>query len=425
MKLLIRGGYLVDPAANREGCYDILVCDGKIAKVATKIEEKADQVIEAEGNYVLPGLIDLHVHLREPGLEYKETIATGSRAAAAGGFTSICPMPNTKPPIDTPDKIKDLLNRAKTDSLVHILPIGAISLGQNGETLADIKGMAEAGAIAVSEDGKSVINTALYAEGMQQAAKAGIPVFAHCEDIALVRGGVMNAGKRAEELQLPGISNAVEDIITARDILLAKETGVQLHLCHCSTRDAVRMLKMVKEDGLAVSGETAPHYISMTDQDIPEDSGNYKMNPPLRAKEDRDALILGLCDETLEVIATDHAPHSKEEKECSMRKAPFGIVGLETAFSLVVTELVRKNRLTMRQLVERMSLNPAKIIGIPKGTLQEGYAADITIADITKKTLIDPEKFYSKGRNTPFAGKTVYGSICHTIVDGKIVYTQE
>ncbi len=433
MSMLIRGGHLIDPEAGRDGIYDILVKDGVIAEFAEWIQGEApvwedgiaDEIINAEGKYVMPGFIDLHVHLREPGLEYKETIATGAMAAAAGGFTSICPMPNTKPSTDSPEKIKAVLEKAKTDAKIHILPVGAISIGQEGKELADIKGMAKAGAVAFSEDGKSVMNSALYAEGLKAAAEAGVPVFAHCEDIDLVRGGVMNAGKRAEELGLPGITNAVEDIITARDIFLARETGVKLHLCHCSTKDSVKMIALAKAEGLPVSGETGPHYFTMIDEEIPEDWGNYKMNPPLRGKDDKEALILALQDNVLEAIATDHAPHSKEEKEQSMKKAPFGIVGSETAYALTVTELVRTGKLTMTQLVERMSASPAKILGIPKGSLQVGMAADITIADTESSWVIDPEKFYSKGRNTPFAGKEVYGKIYYTIADGKIAFRQE
>lgn len=432
MAMLIRGGHLADPAAERDGIFDVLVKDGVVWKVAPWTDGKApvwqeepEQVIEASGKYVMPGFIDLHVHLREPGLEYKETIATGAMAAAAGGFTGICPMPNTKPSTDTPEKITALLQKAKQDAKIHIYPIGAISVGQEGKVLADIKGMAKAGAVAFSEDGKSVMNSALYAEGLKLAAEAGVPVFAHCEDIDLVRGGVMNAGKRAEELGLPGITNAVEDIITARDIFLARETGVKLHLCHCSTKDSVKMIAMAKAEGLPVSGETGPHYFTMIDEEIPEDLGNYKMNPPLRGKEDKEALIKALQDNVLEAIATDHAPHSREEKEQSMLKSPFGIVGSETAYALTVTELVRTGKITMMQLAERMSASPAKILGINKGSLQEGMPADITIADIDTGWMIDPEKFYSKGRNTPFAGKKVYGKIYYTIVDGEIVFKQD
>jgi len=432
MSMLIRGGHLVDPVAGCDGIFDILVKDGNIAELAEwrngeapVWQEDADEIIDASGKYVMPGFIDLHVHLREPGLEYKETIATGAMAAAAGGFTSVCPMPNTKPSTDTPEKITALLEKAKQDAKIHILPIGAISIGQEGKVLADIKGMAEAGAVAFSEDGKSVMNSALYAEGLKLAAEAGVPVFAHCEDIDLVRGGVMNAGKRAKELGLPGITNAVEDIITARDIFLARETGVQLHLCHCSTKDSVKMIAMAKAEGLPVSGETGPHYFTMIDEEIPEDWGNYKMNPPLRGKEDKEALIKALQDNVLEAIATDHAPHSKEEKEQSMLKSPFGIVGSETAYALTVTELVRKGKINMTQLVERMSASPAKILGINKGSLKVGMPADITIADTDTEWTIDPEKFYSKGKNTPFAGKKVYGKVYYTIADGKIAFEQK
>lgn len=422
MRLLIKDGWLVDPVADREGNYDILVENGKILRVAERLEEPADRVLCAKGLCILPGLIDLHVHLREPGQEYKETIATGARAAAAGGFTGICPMPNTRPATDSPEKIRELLKKASEVSPVHIYPIGAITVDQKGERLADIRGMAQAGAVAVSEDGKSVGNTALYAEGMKEAKAAGIPVFAHCEDDSLVRGGVMNAGKRAQELGLPGITNAVEDIIAARDIFLAKETGVRLHLCHCSTEASVRMLELAKAENITVTAETGPHYIAMTDAEIPEDSGRYKMNPPLRAEQDRQALIRGLKEGTIDVIATDHAPHSAEEKEGSMRTAPFGIVGLETAVPLIVTELVKKGRLTLRQMAERLSAAPARILGIDRGTLQEQYAADITILDLNREYEIDPTKFLSKGRNTPFAGKRVSGAVCYTIVDGSIVY---
>ncbi len=422
METLIRGGHLIDPAAGLDGLFDVLVRDGVIAEVAEHIETNEAEVIDASGKYVMPGFIDLHVHLREPGLEYKETIATGGMAAAAGGFTSICPMPNTRPATDSPEKIKALLAKAKTDSPVHILPIGAITIGQEGKELADIKGMVAAGAVGFSEDGKSVMNSALYAEGMKLAAEAGSMIFAHCEDIDLVRGGVMNAGKRAEELGLPGITNAVEDIITARDVILAKETNVQLHLCHVSTKESAKMIAFAKAQGIPVTGETGPHYFTMTDDEIPEDFGNYKMNPPLRTKADKEALIHALEENVLEAIATDHAPHSREEKEQSMLKSPFGIVGLETAYALTVTELVKKNRITMKQLVERMSTSPAKILGISKGSLKPGLAADITIADTESSWIIDPEKFYSKGKNTPFTGKEVYGTVYYTIVDGKVVY---
>lgn len=422
MKIVIKKGYVLDPSTNRDGIYDILIEDDKIVKVASDLEQADAQVIDAEGKYVMPGFIDLHVHLREPGFEYKETIKTGAKAAAKGGFTSICPMPNTNPVMDSPEKIKAFLEQAKTDSCVHILPIGAVTIGQNGDTLADIKGMKEAGAVAVSEDGKSVMDTKVYYEGMKEAKEAGIPVFAHCEDKMLVGNGVMNLGKKSEELGLEGISNAVEDVIAARDILMAKETGVQLHLCHCSTKDSVALVKLGKELGHAVTAEVCPHHFTMSDDEITEDDGRFKMNPPLRSREDVEALKQGLKENSMKVIATDHAPHGAEEKAQSMAKAPFGIVGLETAFALTVTELVETGCLTKMQLVEKMSTNPAKILGIEKGSLAEGKIADIVIADFEAVYKIDKEEFESKGKNTPFHGKEVKGRILKTIVAGNIVY---
>lgn len=326
MSILIKNGHVLDPSTKTDKIADVFVKDGVIAAVGEKLDITADEIIEAEGLYIMPGFIDLHVHLREPGFEYKETIKTGSKAAARGGFTTICPMPNTKPVMDTREMVAWLKEK---EALVHILPIGAVTKGQAGEELSDIAGMAAAGVAAISEDGKSVRGTFLYREGMLQAKKAGIPVFAHCEDKDLAGDGVMNEGSRAEELHLPGISNAVEDIIAIRDILLAKETGVRLHLCHCSTKDSVAFLEWAKKDGLAVTGEVCPHHFTLADEDIPCDDSNYKMNPPLRSKEDVKALKEGLKKGILDVIATDHAPHSKEEKEKSFLHSPFGIVGLE------------------------------------------------------------------------------------------------
>jgi dihydroorotase len=370
----------------------------------------------------MPGFIDLHVHLREPGYEYKETIASGSKAAARGGYTTICPMPNTNPATDSREMIEFILDKAKAEALVHILPVGAVTIGQQGKELADIKGMAEAGAKAISEDGKSVMNTALYLEGMKEARKAGIPVFAHCEDKDLVRKGVINEGLKSRELNMPGISNAVEDVIAARDILLAKDSGVKLHLCHCSTKDSVAFIKYAKTAGLPVTGEVCPHHFTMSDDEIPGDDANYKMNPPLRSREDVQALKEGLKNNIMDVIATDHAPHSKEEKDKSILESPFGIVGLETAFALTMTELVKTGYLTPMQMVEKMSYNPARVLGIEKGTLEVGRAADIVIADPKEAYRINAEEFASKGKNTPFHGKEVTGRVKVTIVDGKIVF---
>lgn len=431
MQILIKNGFVIDPASEREGIYDILIADEKIIKVEkyintdeiTNIDKaQALKVVDARGKYVMPGFIDLHVHLREPGFEYKETIASGAMAAAAGGYTSICPMPNTKPATDSPEIVKLVLNKAQREAVVTILPVGAITLGQEGTQLADLAALKEAGIVALSEDGKSVMDSSLYVEAMRQAAKLQIPIFAHCEDKSLVGKGAINAGKKAEELNLPGISNAVEDIITARDILLSKDTGAQLHICHISTKDSARMVGLAKKDGLKVTGEVCPHHFILSDEDISTDDANYKMNPPLRSREDVQYLKEALRDGILDVISTDHAPHSEEEKRKSCKEAPFGIVGSETAFALTWTELVKTGYLTATQLVEKMSVNPAKILGFDRGCIGEGKIADLTIVDPEAEYVIDKSKFFSKGKNTPFHGRKVTGRVEYTFVAGKLVY---
>lgn len=422
MSLLIKNGYVLDPGTGTEGIMDVYIENGKVADMQAHLNYPADEIIDASGLYVMPGFIDLHVHLREPGYEYKETIATGSRAAARGGFTTICSMPNTNPVIDSKAMVETVMEKVKKDAVVHILPIGAVTKGQKGYELADIDDMVKAGAVAISEDGKSVMNTALYRQGMLKAREAGIPVFAHCEDRDLVGDGVLNEGEKSRELGMSGISNAVEDIIVARDILLAKDTNVRLHLCHCSTKDSVTFIKLAKEKGLKITGEVCPHHFTMADDEIDKDDANYKMNPPLRSREDIQALKEGLKNSIIDVIATDHAPHSKEEKEKSIREAPFGIVGLETAFALTMTELVLKEWLTPMQMVEKLSFNPAKVLGIDKGILAVGKVADITIADPKEVYQINKDEFASKSKNTPFHGKTVTGRIKYTIVDGEVVY---
>ena len=425
MTVLIKNGHVLDPSTGIDGIREIYIKDGIIITVGSELNVTADKVIDASGLYVMPGFIDLHVHLREPGFEYKETIKSGCAAAARGGFTTICPMPNTKPAIDSKEMIEWLKKKEREETLVNILPIGAVTKGQMGEELSEIAEMAMAGAAAISEDGKSVMSTSLYREGMIKAKEAGIPVFAHCEDKNLVGNGVINEGSKARELNLPGISNAVEDIIAIRDILLAKETGVRLHLCHCSTKDSVAFLKWAKEEGLPVTGEVCPHHFTLTDEDIPCDDSNYKMNPPLRSKADVEALKEGLKNGILDVIATDHAPHSKEEKDKSFLQAPFGIVGLETAFALSYTELVETGVLSFSELVGKLSTNPADVLGLNRGSLKEGWTADIVIADTSKWYRIDKEKFVSFGKNTPFHDRRVKGRIMYTLVDGQIVYKAE
>lgn len=400
---------------------NLMVEDGIISKIDAAETEAADKVIDADGLVVMPGFVDLHVHFRDPGFTYKETIETGSMAAAHGGVTTVCTMPNTKPAVDDAEGVAYAVNEGRKFGYTNILPVAAVTKGQEGKELVDIKAVKKAGAAALSEDGKSVMDILLYREAMKQAAENNIPVMAHCEDKELVNGGVINAGKKQEELGLKGITDSVEDVITARDIFLAGETGAHLHLCHCSTKGAVELVRMAKKLGMKVTAEVCPHHFSLCDEDIPSDDAMYKMNPPLRSKEDMEALKEGLRDGTMEVISTDHAPHSSEEKQPGFAKAPFGIVGLETSFALGYTKLVETGVLSLDELVEKMSVNPSKIIGIDKGSLAEGKAADICIADIENEYEINPEDFYSKGKNTPFAGTRVKGRIQYTLLGGKVV----
>lgn len=426
MKILIQNGHVIDPPTGKDGIYDVLVEEDKIIRVERQIKEEADRIIDAAGCYVMPGFIDMHVHLRDPGFTYKESLATGGQAAVKGGITTMCAMPNTKPVIDDREKVEDVHARAVKDSPAHVIQLGAVTKGQIGRELADIEGMAAAGCHAISEDGKSVMNASLYRRGMKKAKECGISVFAHCEDITMVEGGVMNADQNAERLGLKGITNSVEDVIVARDILLAKETGVRLHLCHCSTADSVEMVRLAKEDGLPVTGEVCPHHFILTADDIPEDDGNYKMNPPLRGREDVDALREGLKNGIMDVIATDHAPHSEEEKDRSMAEAAFGIVGIETSAALTYTELVEPGILTMTDMAEKMSTNPAGILGLEdKGSVSEGKAADIVIFDTSREYTIDKDTFASKGRNTPFHGRKVKGQVMYTLAGGTVVYENE
>ena len=425
MTILIKNGRLINPSENLDKVMDIFVEDGIIKEKAETIDRQAYSVIDAKGCYVMPGLIDLHVHFRDPGLTYKEDIETGSKAAAKGGFTTVCCMPNTKPVVDNVETVKYIIEKGEKTGLTNVLPVGAVTKNMAGVEITDVEELKKAGICAISEDGKSVMNSGVYRKAMKNAAKANVPVLAHCEDINLVEGGVINLGDKSSELGVKGISNAVEDVIAMRDIMLAKETGATLHLCHCSTKDSVEMVKRAKEEGIKVTAEVCPHHFSMCSDDITSNDGNFKMNPPLRAREDMEALIKGLQDDIMDVISTDHAPHSAEEKAKDLEHAPFGIVGLETSVALTVTNLVKKGYLTPMQMAAKMSYNPAKVLGIPKGTLDEGKIADITIIDPNKEYTIDVNTFESKGKNTPFDGYKVSGEVEYTILNGKVVYSNK
>lgn len=436
MKLLIKNGRVINPATQQDEIQDVLIEDRRILQVGTAGSLKAEQkyadtdpqaemkVVDATGCFVMPGFVDLHVHFRDPGLTYKEDIETGAKAAARGGVTTVCAMPNTKPVVDSVETLDYVQKKAKDKAVIHVEQLSAVTIGQEGIRLVDMKGMADKGAIAFSEDGKSVMDSALYAEAMKQAAELGAVIMAHCEDKALVRGGVLNQGVASERFGVPGITNSVEDIITARDIFLAKDHGTTLHLCHCSTAGSVELVRMAKRMGVSVTAEVCPHHFTLTDADIEKEDANYKMNPPLRSEMDVQALIRGLQDGTMEVISTDHAPHSREEKAKGFLEAPFGIVGLETSASLTYTALVATGLLSPMQMAEKMSWNPAKVIGIQeeRGSIEVGKLADIVIFDPDTEYVVDTEKFASRGKNTPYEGKQLKGQVIMTICEGRIVY---
>lgn len=420
MNLIVKNGRVLDPATERDIVETIYIREDKICEAYP--EDEADRIVDATGCYVMPGLVDLHVHLRDPGLTYKEDVETGAKAAARGGVTTVVAMPNTKPVMDSVDRIAYVTNKAKSLACVNVIQTGSVTVGQKGEELVDIRAMAKAGVPALSEDGKSVMDALLMRQAMEIMAEENLVVLDHCEDKSLVNGGCVNADAFTQKMGLPGITNSVEDTITARDILLAAETGCRLHLCHVSTRGAAQMLRIAKEKGYAVTGEVCPHHFTLTSSDIVEKDSNYKMNPPLRTEEDRQALIEGLKDGTFEVISTDHAPHARQEKGPDLKTAAFGIIGLETSVALTITELVDTGILTPMQMAEKMSYNPAKILGIDRGTLEIGKAADVTVIDPAAEYTIDVNTFASKGKNTPFNGRKVKGMVLMTVCGGNIVY---
>lgn len=428
MRTYIKNGRVINPATKQDAILDIAIENERIIEVGADLISGDDlagaEIIDAEGCMIMPGFVDLHVHFRDPGLTYKEDIETGAKAAARGGVTTVCAMPNTKPVVDSVETLEYIQKKAESTAPIHVEQLSAVTKGQNGIELVDMKAMVQQGAIGFSEDGKSVMDVALYAEAMKQAAELGAVVMAHCEDKALVRGGVLNEGIASKRFDVPGITNSVEDIITARDIFLANDYGTKLHLCHCSTAGSVELVRMAKKMGIPVTAEVCPHHFTLSDADIDCEDSNYKMNPPLRSEADVQALIRGLQDGTMEVISTDHAPHSADEKAKGFVEAPFGIVGLETSASLTYTALVATGILTPMQMAEKMSWNPAKVIGIEKdrGSIEAGKLADIVIFNPDVEYEVDVNEFASKGKNTPFAGKLLKGRVVKTICRGKIVF---
>ena len=401
---------------------DLRVEDGKIAELAEHLEGEG---VDCSGLTIFPGLIDMHVHLREPGFEKKENIESGSRAAVKGGFTQVCCMPNTKPVTDNKVVVSYIKNRAREVGLCKVNPIGAITEGQEGKNLAAIGAMKAAGAVAVSEDGKSVVATNLMANAMLYAADFGLKCLCHCEDASLVDGGVVNEGYYSTLTGLKGSIRAAEDIIIAREICLAESLSLPVHICHVSTYSGVQLIREAKARGVQVTAETCPHYFTLTDEVIATFDTNTKVNPPIRAEKDRLAIIEGLKDGTLDCIVTDHAPHHEDDKNVEYALAAFGISGLETSFALSYTQLVKGGVLTLSELADKMSANPAAILNLQGGTLEVGAPADLTIVDLNKAWTIDPKDFVSKGKNTPFAGREVYGRVKYTVVDGDIKYREE
>ncbi|HJB98607.1 MAG TPA: dihydroorotase [Candidatus Acutalibacter pullicola] len=418
MRLLLRNVRLIDPSQEVEETCDLLLEDGKVARRGLHLSAEGAEVIDGTGLVAAPGLVDMHVHLRDPGLTYKEDLYSGCRAAAAGGVTSLLAMPNTKPAMDSPETVRDLLERAQTaDAAVYTA--ACVTKDLQGEERTDWKALKEAGAIALSDDGRPVVNTRRLLEALEQAPGLGLVVTAHCEDLYLAARGLMHEGEVSRKLGVPGIPAAAEDCGTAREIAAAASLGAPIHICHVSTKGSVELIRDAKARGVRVTAETCPHYLLLTDQALESQDADYRMNPPLRTEEDRLALIEGLLDGTLDAIATDHAPHSPEEK-ADFFKAPNGSIGMETSLAATLTAL--QGKLSLSEILEKMSVNPARILGIPGGTLREGTNADVVLFDPEKEWVVDPEKLHGKSKNTPFKGRKLKGKVVLTIFRGRVVY---
>lgn len=422
MSLLIKGGRVIDPSQKIDEVLDLLIVGGLVKELGKGLAAPAGcELLDATGKYVVPGLIDMHVHLRDPGLEYKEDIGSGTRAAAAGGFTSICCMPNTKPVIDNKAIASYIISKAKSEGFCNVFPVGTITYGMNGERMSEMGELKEAGCVAVSDDGKPVSSPELMRRSLQYAAGMGIMVISHAEELALVGEGVMNEGFTSTEIGLKGIPRVAEDIATARDVLLAEYTSAPLHVAHVSTSGSVRIIREAKARGVRVTCETAPHYFTLTDDAVRGYNTNAKMNPPLREAEDVAAIKAGLKDGTIDCIATDHAPHHIDEKDIEFDVAMNGIIGLETSLPLSL-KLVEEGVLTLPQLIEKMSGNPSKILGLDRGTLKKGSIADITLIDPAATWTVEADKLASKSKNSPWLGEKMQGAAACTIVGGKVVH---
>ena len=423
MKLLIRQGRLVDPVGGIGGVMDILIEDGKVAVIGSNINEPGAKLIDASGMVVCAGLVDMHVHLREPGFEYKETVETGALAAARGGFSSIACMPNTSPAVDSPEQIDFLKGKAAAACGVHVWPIGAVTRGQKGQALTDFEALKAAGAVALSDDGVPVQNANLMRDALILAHRQELTVLSHCEDADMVKNYAVNEGRVSRQLRLEGRPAIAEEIMVARDAMLAEETGGAVHICHISTAKSVGLVRRYKRKGVQIPCETCPQYFSLTEDEILAQGSLARVNPPLRTRADVDAVIEGLKDGTIDAIATDHAPHSAEEKARPLTEAPSGMVGLETALAVTLTYLYHTGELGLSDILRKMTINPACILRLPtKGRLSIGADGDVVIFDPEEEWTVDPERFASKGRNTPFAGRTLKGRVKYTVVGGEVIY---
>lgn len=425
MRILIKNGHIVDPKCKRDGIFDILIEDGKVQEIDTNIEYTTGDIIDAEGKHILPGFVDAHCHLRDPGFEYKEDIETGTRSAASGGFTSIACMPNTNPVTDSEAVLKYIINKAKQEGMVNVYPIGSITKGMKGEELSEIGELKFAGAAAISDDGKPVKNASLMKKALQYASMFDITVISHCEDLDLAEEGTMNEGYYSTVMGLKGIPSAAEEVMVSRELILAEYTKAPIHIAHVSTELSVDLVRNAKRRGVNVTCETCPHYFSLTEEACEDFNTLAKVNPPLRSQKDVDAIIEGLRDGTIDIIATDHAPHHVDEKNVEFAIAANGMIGFETAFPLAVTYLLKPGHLTISQLVEKMSINSSKILALNKGGIEKGQPADIVIVDINEEFTVDVKKFKSKAKNSPFGGFSLFGTVLYTIVNGKVVVREK